>query len=346
MPLTIAIDAMGGDHAPRVVVRGALDAARLHPDTRLILVGREPIVREELQAAGWTAADAPNLEVQHADAAIDMGDSPVDALRKKKGSSIEVAAKLVRSGDAVAMVSAGNTGACVAAGTIFMGLLPAVRRAGIAVTFKAGERPVVVCDMGANVSSKPEHLIQYGIMANYYARAVLGIETPRVGILNIGEENEKGNSLTKSTHDLFQKSRLNFRGNVEGNQLFRGIADVVVCDGFVGNMVLKVSEGLAERLVELFKQTFEQTFKENAALLGNAAVNGLGEKLRATFGQLRERLDYSEYGGAPLLGVNGIMIIAHGRSDSRAITNAISVARRMAVENVNRHITEEIQALS
>lgn len=346
MPLTIAIDAMGGDHAPRVVVRGALDAARLHPDTRLILVGREPIVREELQAAGWTAADAPNLEVQHADAAIDMGDSPVDALRKKKGSSIEVAAKLVRSGDAVAMVSAGNTGACVAAGTIFMGLLPAVRRAGIAVTFKAGERPVVVCDMGANVSSKPEHLIQYGIMANYYARAVLGIETPRVGILNIGEENEKGNSLTKSTHDLFQKSRLNFRGNVEGNQLFRGIADVVVCDGFVGNMVLKVSEGLAERLVDLFKQTFEQTFKENAALLGNAAVNGLGEKLRATFGQLRERLDYSEYGGAPLLGVNGIMIIAHGRSDSRAITNAISVARRMAVENVNRHITEEIQALS
>ncbi len=352
---------MGGDHAPRVVVRGALDAARVHPEARLILVGREPIVREELQAAGWQSSETPNLEVRHADNVIDMGDSPVEALRKKKGSSIEVATRLVRSGEAVAMVSAGNTGACVAAATILLGLLPEVRRAGIAVTFKAGEQPVVVIDMGANVSSKPEHLIQYGIMASLYARSVHGIENPRVGLLNIGEEDEKGNSLTKTTHDLFQKTRLNYCRNVEGNQVFRGVADVIVCDGFVGNIVLKVSEGLAERLMELFKHTFEGALKDlapipvsshdSAAVSSHDSAGGhplgkLGEKLRATFGQLREKLDYSEYGGAPLLGVNGVMIIAHGRSDAKAIMNAIRVAKRMAVENVNKHITEEIRALS
>lgn len=343
---------MGGDHAPRVVVRGAIEAARLHSDTRLILVGKEPIVREELKAAGWDSSEAPNLEVLHAENVIDMGDSPVEGLRKKKGSSIEVATKLVRAGEAVAMVSAGNTGACVAAATILLGLLPEVRRAGIAVTFKAGERPVAVIDMGANVSSKPEHLIQYGIMASLYARSVHGIENPRVGLLNIGEEDEKGNSLTKTAHDLFQQTRLNYCGNVEGNQVFRGIADVIVCDGFVGNIVLKVSEGLAERLMELFKHTFEGALKDlTPAAAPDAHAPGhplgkLGDKLRGTFGQLREKLDYSEYGGAPLLGVNGVMIIAHGRSDARAITNAIRVAKRMAVENVNQHITEEIRALS
>ncbi len=347
MSLAIAIDAMGGDHAPGVVVRGALEAARLHPDVRLILVGIEFRVREELVAAGWQASETPNLEVLHAECVIEMGDSPVEALRKKKGSSIEVATKLVRSGEAVAMVSAGNTGACVAAATILLGLLPDVRRAGIAVAFKAGERPVVVIDMGANVSSKPEHLIQYGIMASLYARSVLGIANPRVGLLNIGEEDEKGNSLTKTTHDLFQKTRLNYCRNVEGNQVFRGAVDVIVCDGFVGNIVLKVSEGLAERFMELFKSAFEAAFKDLApALSQGSGGDRLGEKLRGVFGLLKEQLDYSEYGGAPLLGVNGVMIIAHGRSDASAITNAIRVAKRMALENVNKHITEEIRALS
>jgi glycerol-3-phosphate acyltransferase PlsX len=346
LSVTIAIDAMGGDHAPREVVRGAVEAARLQPEARLILVGRETAVREELNAAGWSKAVLPNIELLHAENVIEMGDSPVDALRRKKGSSIEIGMKLVKSGDAVAMVSAGNTGACVAAATIRLGLLPEVRRAGIAVTFRAGDRPVVVIDMGANVSSKPEHLIQYGIMANLYARSVLNIETPRVGLLNIGEEDEKGNPLAKTTHGLFQKTRLNFLGNVEGNELFRGVVDVVVCDGFVGNIVLKVSEGLAERLMELFKSTLDQSLLGSGGADGSSLLGDVAKKLRGTFSTLRERLDYSEYGGAPLLGVNGVMIIAHGRSDSRAITNAIRVAGRMAEMDVNRHITEEIRELA
>jgi glycerol-3-phosphate acyltransferase PlsX len=286
-----------------------------------------------------------------------MGDSPVEALRRKRGSSIEVATRLVRTGEAAAMVSAGNTGACVAAATIHLGLLPEVRRAGIAVTFRAGDQPVVVIDMGANVSSKPEHLIQYGIMASLFSRSVHQVDSPRVGLLNIGEEDEKGNSLAKETHALFQKTRLNFLGNVEGNELFRGVADVIVCDGFVGNIVLKVTEGLAERLMELFGTMLEHSLGDGVGPsadgraadgspgLGGLGLGALGERLRGTFKSLRERLDYSEYGGAPLLGVNGVMIIAHGRSDSRAVTNAIRVAMRMAQMDVNRHITEEIRAL-
>jgi glycerol-3-phosphate acyltransferase PlsX len=343
LPPTIAIDAMGGDRAPGAVVEGAFEAARLFADTRILLVGREATVKQELDRVGWTSAQAPNLEVLHAENVIDMCDSPVEALRRKKGSSIEVATRLVRDGSAIAMVSAGNTGACVAAGTILLGLLPEVRRAGIAVTFRAGELPVVVIDMGANVSSKPEHLIQYGIMASLYAKSVLQIERPRVGLLNIGEEDEKGNPLAKTTHELFLKTRLNFCGNIEGNHLFRGVVDVVVCDGFVGNIVLKVSEGLAEHLLELFKTTVEGVFGDGRA---PGDTSGTAQKLQGSFGRLRERLDYSEYGGAPLLGVNGVMIIAHGRSDARAIANAIRVARRMAQENVNKHITEEIRAVS
>jgi glycerol-3-phosphate acyltransferase PlsX len=355
LSLAIAIDAMGGDHAPREVVRGVVDAARVHKDAKLLLVGIPEKVREELNLAG---AAEPNIEVVPAQHVIDMADSPVEALRRKKGSSIEVATRLVREGQASAMVSAGNTGACVAAGTILLGLLPDVRRAGIAVTFHAGSSPVTVIDVGANISSKPEHLIQYGIMASIYAKAVFRTETPRVGLLNIGEEDEKGNSLVKSTHSLFRQSRLNFLGNIEGVEIFRGVCDVIVCDGFVGNIVLKVAEGLAERLVDLFQSTLEQTLRGLSGKLcfvgepasGEGESGGpmpmLDKKIRGALLSLRERLDYTEYGGAPLLGVNGTMIIAHGRSDARAVTNAVRVARRMVETEVNKHITEEIHALS
>jgi glycerol-3-phosphate acyltransferase PlsX len=349
--LGIAVDAMGGDHAPREVVRGAVEAARLDPDLRLLLVGREKEVRAELEPLG---AGGLNIEVVHAEQVIDMGDSPVEALRRKKGSSIEVAALRVRSGDAVAMVSAGNTGACVAAATLRLGLLPEVRRAGIAVTFHAGNRPVVVIDVGANVASRPEHLIQYGIMASLYARSVLRVENPTVGLLNVGEENEKGNALAKTTHSLFRKTRLNFLGNVEGVEIFRGICDVVVCDGFVGNIVLKVAEGLAERLADLFRRTLEETIEGVSGKLSEKARAGpsvaadavleVGKDLLGGFSSLRERLDYSEQGGAPLLGVNGVVTIAHGRSSARAIANAIRAAKRMAEADVNRNITEEIRA--
>jgi glycerol-3-phosphate acyltransferase PlsX len=354
--LSIAVDAMGGDHAPREVVRGAVEAARLHPELRLLLVGREAAVRAELEPLD---AGGLNIEVVHAEAVIDMGDSPVEALRRKKGSSIEVAALRVRSGDAVAMVSAGNTGACVAAATLRLGLLPDVRRAGIAVTFYAGDRPIVVIDVGANVASRPEHLIQYGIMASLYARSILRVENPTVGLLNVGEENEKGNALAKTTHSLFKKTRLNFLGNVEGVEIFRGICDVVVCDGFVGNIVLKVAEGLAERLADMFRQSLEETmkglsrkFSEKAHSEKNASgghptgdsIHGIGKELLGGIAAVRERLDYSEQGGAPLLGVNGGVIIAHGRSSSRAIANAIRAAKRMAETDINRNITEEIRA--
>jgi phosphate acyltransferase len=360
LSLAIAIDAMGGDHAPREVVRGVVAAARLYPDTRLLLVGREAEIRKELQQAG---AGNLSIDVIPAEEIVEMGDSPVESVRKKKKSSISVATRLVASGQAVALVSAGNTGACVAAATLLLGLLPEVRRAGIAVAFHAGDRPVVVIDVGANIASKPEHLLQYAIMASLYSRNVLGVENPRVGLLNIGEENEKGNSLAKTTHGLFRKTRLNFVGNVEGVEIFRDVCDVVVCDGFVGNIVLKVSEGLAERLGELFRHTLEKTLDSAAARLSRATVAagipgalapsdegaapvipGLAKELLASFKSLREKLDYSEYGGAPLLGVNGVMIIGHGRSDARAIANAIGVARRMIEMDFGRRISEEIQA--
>jgi len=355
LSFAIAIDAMGGDHAPREVVRGAVEAARLNQDLRILLVGQPDKVRRELEGedlgsgnpenAGSRSIESrniysKNIEIVPAEHVIDMGDSPVEALRKKKGSSIEVATRLVRKGEALAMVSAGNTGACVAAGTLLLGLLPEVRKAGIAVAFHAGRSPVVVIDVGANVSSKPEHLIQYGIMANLYARSVLRIESPRVGLLNIGEEDEKGNSLTKTTHNLFRKTALNFLGNVEGVEIFKGACDVVVCDGFVGNIVLKVSEGLAERLVDLFQVTLEQAGEKNSE-----SSQGIPRQVQSALLNLREKLDYSEYGGAPLLGVNGVMIIAHGRSNAKAIFNAIRVAKRMVEMDVNKHITEEIQAL-
>jgi glycerol-3-phosphate acyltransferase PlsX len=322
--------------------------AQRHADVRLFLVGREEAVRSELQVAGW-AGD--NIEVVAAEAVIDMGDSPIDALRRKKGSSIEVAARLVKSGRADAVVSAGNTGACVAVGTLCLGLLPEVRRAGIAVTFQPGPRPVVVIDVGANVACKAEHLLQYGIMASLYAREVLGVESPRVGLLNVGEESEKGNSLAKMTNTLFQRTALNFAGNIEGVDVFSGDCDVIVCDGFVGNIVLKVSEGLAERMVDLFQTAVEQAIKGLARKLASPASpeepdGRVGGLLRDSLGGLREKIDYSEYGGAPLLGVNGVMIIAHGRSDSKAIANAIRAAWRMSELNLNRHIAEEIRAFS
>lgn len=353
---------MGGDHAPQEVVRGAVDAARVHPETRMLLVGREDAVREEL---GRSGGGEPNVDVVPAEHVIDMGDSPVEALRRKKGSSVEVATRLVRSGQAQAMVSAGNTGACVAAGTILLGLLPNVRRAGIAVCIQAGVNTVTVIDVGANISSKPEHLVQYGIMASLYAGAVRGIENPRVGLLSIGEENQKGNLLVKNTHSLFRESHLNFVGNVEGGDIFRGTTDVIVCDGFVGNIVLKVSEGLAEQLLNNFRVMVDQVVRSVPVRVasvveggGGHAPSSLGDsaegmdpitmfdaKMRGALVSMWEKVDYAETGGAPLLGVNGVIIIGHGRSDARAISNAVRVAKRMVETDVNKHITEEIQAL-
>ena len=342
---------MGGDRAPREVVLGAIQVAHADPDLRLQLVGRQDSVQRELDEGDWRGE---NIEIVHAEQTIEMGDSPIEALKRKRGSSIEVATLLVRDGRADAMVSAGNTGACVASGALRLGLLPEVRRPGIGVTFYPGPHPVVLIDAGANPSSKPEHLIQYGIMANLYARKVLRVENPRVALLNIGGEDAKGNSLAKTTHNLFQQTSLNYIGNVEGGDVFSGGCDVVVCDGFVGNIVLKVSEGLAERLVELFRGGVEQfvaTLRERLRTVADGLSEegggpGLEMLFKETFRSLRERIDYSETGGAQLLGVNGVMIIAHGRSDAKAIANAIRTAQRMAETGVNESITEGIRAFS
>jgi phosphate acyltransferase len=333
----IAIDAMGGDRAPREIVRGAILAARQSPAIPLILAGDEARVREELEAGGW---DGSNIEVVPSRCVIEMGDSPVEALRKKRGSSIEIATRLVKEGRAFAVVGAGNTGAAVAASTLLLGVLPNVKKAGIAVSFSTGDTRVVVIDVGANVYSKPEHLIQYGVMASLYAREILGVESPRVGLLNIGEEDEKGNALAKTTHTLFQKTKLNFIGNVEGVEVFRGVCEVVVCDGFVGNILLKTAEGMAERLLGLFHHAVKR------AIESHPAGPDLPPSLREVVGEMERKLDYAEYGGAPLLGVNGVTIIAHGRSDQRAILNAIRVAQRMGEIDLNARFSEELFALS
>jgi glycerol-3-phosphate acyltransferase PlsX len=294
-------------------------------------------VREELALAGW---DGARIAVVPAEQVIAMSDSPVEALSKKKGSSIEVATRMVRTGTAAAVVSAGNTGACVAASSLLLGRLDAVKRPGIAVVFDTGKTPVVVIDVGANVHSKPEHLIQYGLMATIYAEEILGVTRPKVGLLNVGEEDEKGSNLAKTTHHLFQKTKLNFVGNVEGADIFGGDVEVVVCDGFVGNIVLKVSEGLAENLMAHAVAAIKQGL---ATLPDNKEI---GPALKRAFASLEKRIDYSEYGGAPLLGVNGTVIIGHGRSDAKAISNAVRVAQRMAACDLNRRFTEALSSNS
>ena len=370
---TVAVDAMGGDRAPEAVVHGAVEAVRRDPGLHVVLVGQEDPVHTELRSAGWegaTAGDSPAvgaISVVGASQVVGMGESPVEALRKKRDSSIAVAMGLVREKRAQAFVSAGNTGACVAAATLQLRVLPLVRKAGIAVAFYAGTHPVVVMDCGANVEAKPDHLVQYGVMASLYASKILGVANPRVGLLSIGEEDAKGNRLTKETGELFRSAKLNFIGNIEGNDVFRGICEVVVCDGFTGNIVLKVSEGLAERLVDLFKDTLREIASETKPLMDTVAAmlagdsrggvsrdgggvgallgkNGIEGYFKRSIGKMQQRIDYSEFGGAPLLGVNGAVTIAHGRSDAKAISSAIRVASRMASVDITGLIASNLEA--
>ncbi len=360
---------MGGDRAPREIVRGAVEAVRNDPDLRVFLVGRENVVRAELSELGWSGDQITPVQ---ADEVVSMSDSPVEALRKKRGSSIEIAYRMVKDGQADAVLSAGNTGVCVAAATLLLGKLPEVARAGIAVVLPAGDQPVVVIDVGANVSPKVQHLLQYGIMASLYASEVLQLENPRVGLLNIGAETEKGHSLAKETNAEFRKSSLNFVGNVEGGAIFRGQCEVVVCDGFVGNVVLKVAEGLAERLMAVIQSRLQESIGETLkktellSLLtakapsaaasdggpssaedhpGNRVAASIQEMFTESFARLKQRFHYAEYGGAPLLGVNGVSIIAHGRSDARAIASAVRVAKKMVVAEFNQHITDAMRGL-
>ena len=327
--LTIAVDAMGGDHAPRPEVEGSVLAAQ-ELGVRVLLVGQSQVLRNEL--AKHETRDLP-LQIVAATETITMEDSPAHAFRRKKGSSVHVAARLVRDGKANGMVSAGNTGAVMAVARFTLGTLPSVDRVALAAPFPNAQGGVsVLLDVGANVDSKPEHLDQFAVMGESYYRAVFGSRKPRVGLLSIGEEEAKGNELTREVHNRLKRSVMNFTGNVEGRELFSGDVDVIVCDGFVGNIALKICEGLALHIFGLLKKSLESSL---ASQLGSLFTRG-------AFKGLRKRIDYSEYGGAPLLGVRGICVIGHGRSNANAIKNAIRVAAALSRARMNEKIEEEL----
>ena len=325
--MRIGIDAMGGDQAPAEQVKGALAARSLLDERdRIVLVGDESAVREQLSGRdGWD----DRIEIHHAGEVITMSEPPVEALRAKPDSSIAVMAQLHADGEIDACISAGNTGAFVAAGQMRLRRLKGVHRPGIAILTPTLHGPVAVCDVGANVSCRPRHLHQYGIMASVYVNAVCGVAKPRVGLLSVGQEEAKGNELVKKTRELLEQDpRTPFIGNVEGRDLFRGVCDVMVCEGFVGNVVLKLMEGMAEGVL--------------LTLLGEMAgsVPDQEPAIRAAAKSILRKYDFNEYGGAPLLGVDGICIICHGASDYRGIKNAVRVAAGLLKHHVNERIVE------
>jgi glycerol-3-phosphate acyltransferase PlsX len=326
--MKIAVDAMGGDHAPREVVRGAIRASREY-GLSLVLVGQEDRVRAELRAADPAGAD---IEVAHASEIVEMCEVPVLALRKKRDSSIREGLSLVRDGKAASFVSAGNSGAVMAGGLLILKKIRGVDRPAITATIPTPHGPVVLIDAGANVDCKPAHLLQFGYMGEAYARKILGIPRPRVGVVSIGEEEMKGTDLTRDTGELFRRTGLRFVGNVEGRDFFAGKADVFVCDGFVGNVALKTMEGMAQALGQFLKNEIARSpMAKVGALLAGGAIRGV-----------KNKLDYEEYGGAPLLGVRGGIVICHGSSGERAIKNGIRAAGSLARFEVDEEIARSI----
>ena len=328
--MRIAVDAMGGDEAPFEIVRGAMDAARVYTDHEMVLVGDQERIQNELAACGVTSG---NISVVHASQVVDMNEPATVAVRKKTDSSITKSVKLVLDKAADAVVSAGNTGATVAAASLFLRTLEHVKRPGIAVSIPTFHGACMVIDAGANIQCKPAHLMQYGVMASIFCKYVLNIEKPRVGLLNIGEESAKGNELVKETFALLSNSPLNFVGNAEGRDVFDGKFDIVVCEGFVGNVLLKFAEGLSISMLAAF-----------ASEARKGALTRLGAWLcKPVREQLYRKMDYTEYGGVPLLGIDGICIISHGRSDSKTIQNAIREAIQFGKYEVNKHINSELE---
>jgi phosphate acyltransferase len=330
--ITIALDAMGGDHAPRAEVEGAAQAAR-ELGVRVLLTGQEPALRQELQR--HRTRNLP-IEVVPASEVITMQDSPTHAFRKKRDSSVHVAARLVKQGKADAMVSAGNTGAVMATALLTLGTLPSVHRAALAAPFPTSRGGVtVILDVGANVDSRAEHLEQFAVMGEIYYRAIFGTKRPKVGLLSIGEEEMKGNELTRDAHNLLKQTSLNFVGNVEGREAFGGDVDVIVCDGFVGNVALKISEGVAQHIAAMLKKELQSRLSSQMGYV----------LARSAFRDFRKKIDYTEYGGAPLLGVRGIVVIGHGKSNANAIKNAIRVAASLSRSRINEKIQQELSAV-
>ena len=327
--MKIAVDAMGGDHGPAVVVEGAVAAVREF-GASVVLVGDKAAIERELTRLGASSG----IEIRHASQVVGMGESPSQALRRKRDSSLRIAAELVRDGEASAFVSAGNTGAAMAVAMFVVGVLRGVDRPAIATVLPNLKGHSVLLDVGANVDPKPWHLFQFAVMGNVYARDILGIERPRVGLLSVGEEEGKGNELTKEAYEQLKDSSLNFLGNVEGRDIYNGHCDVIVTDGFTGNVALKISESLAEMVMAMIREELTRDTRSKVA----AAL------ARPAFERFKKRVDYAELGGAPLLGIDGASIICHGSSPVKAIKNGVRVAGEWAKAGLNEHIRAALES--
>jgi len=339
MPTLIAVDAMGADRAPKPEVEGAILAAR-HYDVELVLVGKEEVIRGELDLHRfWRKLP---ISIVNAGDVIGMHDKVAQAVRAKRDSSMRIGLRLVRDGKAAGFVTAGNTGAAMATAKMVLGAIPGVDRPALAAVFPTAQgTATILIDVGANVDSKPQNLQQFAIMGEVYFRTIFAgrfasADRPRVGVLSIGEEESKGNDLSREAYKLIKELPMNFVGNVEGRDLYNGKADVLVCDGFVGNVALKISEGMVETVRFLLKQSLQATISSQVGFLLS----------RRAFADFKKRLDYSEYGGAPLLGIKGVCIVSHGSSNANAIKNAVRVAMEFANSKLNRTIEERIAEAS
>jgi glycerol-3-phosphate acyltransferase PlsX len=334
MASVIALDVMGSDRAPKPEIDGAVQAARNHA-VRVLLVGREPEIKAEL--ARHPHASGLPLEIVHASEVVGMDEGVAQAVRAKRDSSMRVGLRLVRDGKAAGFVTAGNTGVAMATAKMALGALPGVDRPALAAVFPTAlGTAAILLDVGANVDCKPENLQQFAVMGEIYFRSMFGTRRPRVGLLSIGEEETKGNELTRTAFQLLKQLPLNFVGNVEGRDLYNGQVDVIVADGFVGNVALKVSEGVAHLVRYVLKESLRATITRQVGYLLS----------RSAFSDFKKRLDYSEYGGAPLLGIKGGCIIAHGSSNANAIKNAIRVAAEFSQRRINAKIEQELSVKS
>jgi len=326
--MRIAVDGMGGDNAPHAVVEGAIYAAKEYP-VDILLLGPKEILEKELKK--HKQPFSKKIEIFHAPSVVDMHDSPTISIRKKKDSSINIGLELLKNKEVDAFISAGNTGAVVCSAIFNLGALPGIERPGIAIVIPTLVGFTLLIDVGANIDPKPIHLLHYALMGNTYSKYILGKQNPAIGLLSVGEEETKGTDFIKETHKLLNTTNFNFIGNVEGRDIFTGKADVIVCDGFVGNVVLKVSEGLADTIATLLKRELRKSIiTKTGALLSQGAFRALAKET-----------DYSEYGGAPLLGVDGACFISHGSSCSKAMKNAIRIAADFTKHRINEKIISE-----
>lgn len=324
----VAVDAMGGDFAPQVVVQGVVDAIRKF-DVFVYLVG--PADKIKIELAKYKNFDSSRVEIIHTDEIIGMHEHPAAAIRKKRNSSISLGIGLCKDGKADAFFSAGNTGAVVCGATLKLGLLETIERPGIAIVMPNLKGASLLIDAGANIDPKPMHLLQYAMMGSAYYEQILGKKNPSVGLLNVGEEESKGTDFMKETYQLLEHAPINFIGNVEGKEIFSGRCDVIACDGFVGNVALKVAESISESIAHFLRNEFSANLWNKIGYL----------MVRHVFMRFKKKMDYTEYGGAPLLGVDGIVIIGHGRSNAKAVMNAIRFAKTEFERNINKNITEQ-----